>query len=89
MLLANQRLDKLAACCTYFSTCNMLDGPCLAPGVIPVLLLPLLPPLLMDDPDDMAVNEARANMKALLARTQGKSHSNLLKFIQSNAGFLL
>jgi hypothetical protein len=35
MLLTNQRIDKLAACCINLTAHGMLDGPCLAPGVIP------------------------------------------------------
>ena len=41
MLLTNQRIDKLAAYHVSVTTRNMLDGPCLAPGVLPVLPLPL------------------------------------------------
>ena len=42
MLLTNQRIDKLAACCINLTTRNMLDGPCLAPGVNPIIYMPSL-----------------------------------------------
>ena len=47
MLLTNQRIDKLAAYHVSVTVHNMLDGPCLAPGVLPVLPLPPLPVLLL------------------------------------------
>ena len=47
MLLTNQRIDKLAAYHVSVTACNMLDGPCLAPSVLPVLPLPPLPVLLL------------------------------------------
>ena len=37
MLLANQKSDKLSAFCVHLSARSMLDGPCLAPGIIPIL----------------------------------------------------
>ena len=46
MLLTNQRIDKLAACHINLTTCNMLDGPCLAPGVDPIILMLLLAPVI-------------------------------------------
>ena len=49
MLLTNQRSDKLTAFCIHLTACSMLDSPCLAPGVIPILPAPL------HDPDDNAV----------------------------------
>jgi hypothetical protein len=72
MLLTNQRIDKLEACRIDLSSRNMLDGPCLASGVFPVippLPLPLLPE---HNPDDNAVNEPRAVTSVLLASSRGK-----------------
>ena len=75
MLLTNQRLDKLAACRVDLSARNMLEGPCLAPGVIPIFIgvLPLLSPPLPQDRDDDAVDEPRVLASVSLARTRGKS----------------
>jgi hypothetical protein len=36
MLQTNQRLDKLVACRVDFSARSMLNGPCLAPHIIPI-----------------------------------------------------
>ena len=36
MLLTNQKIVKLAACRVSLTARNMLDGPCLAPGVAPI-----------------------------------------------------
>ena len=58
MLLTNQRIDKLAACRINFTTRNMLDGPCLAPNVVPIIPMPPLPP--HPDPDNNAVDGPRA-----------------------------
>jgi len=52
MLLTNQRIDKLAACHVNLTAHSMLDGPCLAPGVIPIPCLLLPAPLPSHDPDD-------------------------------------
>jgi hypothetical protein len=72
MLLTNQRIDKLAACRVNLAARSMLDGPCLAPGVIPIAPLPLLPPRPSHDPDDDAVDGPRVLASASLARTRGK-----------------
>ena len=50
---------------------NMLEGPCLAPGVIPIFIgvLPLLNTALPQDPDDDAVDEPRVLASISLART--------------------
>ena len=93
MLLTNQRIDKLAACHINLTTCNMLDGPCLAPGVDPIIPMvelapdvdpiipmPPLPPFGRHDPDDDAVDRPRAIASVLLAKTRGKS-SFLLVYI--------
>ena len=74
MLLANQRIDKLEACCIDLTTRNMLDGPCLAPGIIPIIPMPLPLPLLPgQDPDNNAVDGPRAVISVSLARHRGKS----------------
>jgi hypothetical protein len=73
MLLTNQRIDKLAACRINLAACSMLDGPCLAPGVIPIHPLLPLPPLPRHDPDDDAVDGPRVLASVSLARTRGKS----------------
>ena len=74
MLLMNQRLDKLEAHHVNLSACNMLEDPCLAPGVIPIFIgvLPLPSPPLPQDPDNDAVDEPRVFASVSLARTQGK-----------------
>ena len=72
MLLTNQRIDKLAACRVDLIACSMLDGPCLAPGVIPIPPLLPLPPLPNHDPDDDAVDGLRVLASISLARSQGK-----------------
>ena len=71
MLMTNQRLDKLAACRVDLSAHKMLEGPCLAPGVIPIFIgvLPLLNTALPQDPDDDAVDEPRVLASISLART--------------------
>ena len=66
MLLTNQRSDKLTAFHVYLTACSMLDGPCLAPGVIPILPAP------PHDPDDNAVDGPRALASVSLARNRGK-----------------
>ena len=74
MLLSNQRSDKLAACRVDLTARNMLDGPCLAPGVIPIRS-PSLPPLLPcpgHDQDDEAVDGPRVLPSVSLARRRGK-----------------
>jgi hypothetical protein len=70
MLLTNQRIDKLAAFRINLITRKMLDGPCLAPGIVPIIPLPPLPG---HDPADEAVDGPRAITSVLLARTRGKS----------------
>jgi len=72
MLLTNQRLNKLAACRVDFAARSMLDGPCLAPNVIPIRPLPLPPPP-SHDLDDDAVDGPRVRASVSLARTRGKS----------------
>ena len=72
MLLTNQRIDKLAACHVNLTAHNLLDGPCLAPGVVPIIPPPLLPLLPNQDPDDDAVDGPRVCASVLLARTRGK-----------------
>ena len=67
MLLTNQRIDKLAACRVSLTARKMLDGPCLAPGVIPIIPLP------NNDPDDGADDGPRVVANVLLARTRGRS----------------
>ena len=88
ILLTNQRLDKLAACHVNVSAHNMLEGPCLAPGVIPIFIrvLPLPSPPLPQDPDNNAVDEPRVLVSISLARTQGKS---TILLIYINAHVLL
>ena len=66
MLLTNQRSDKLTAFRVHLTACSMLDGPCLAPGIIPILPAP------PHDPDDNAVDGPRALASVSLARNQGK-----------------
>ena len=73
MLLANQRIDKLAACPINLTARNMLDGPCLAPSIVPIIPIPPLPPHPRHDPDDDAVDGPRAVTSLSLARTRGKS----------------
>ena len=73
MLLTNQRIDKLQACRVSLATRNMLDGPCLAPGVLPILPIPPLPPFPGQDPDDDAVDGLRAVASVTLARNRGQS----------------
>jgi len=69
MLLTNQRIDKLAACHINLTAHGMLDGPCLAPGVIPIPPLLLPPPLPSQDPEDDAVDGPRVLASMSLART--------------------
>ena len=69
MLLTNQRIDKLTACRVNLTAHSMLDGPCLAPSVIPIAPLLLLPPLPSHDPDDDAVDGPRVLASMSLART--------------------
>jgi hypothetical protein len=69
MLVTNQRMDKLAAYRVSLTARRMLDGPCLAPGVIPVLLLLPLPG---HDLDDGAVDAPRVLASVSLAKTRGK-----------------
>lgn len=76
MLVTNQRLDKLAACRVNLAARGMLDGPCLAPNIIPIPLL--LPPPTPPSPpthdlDDDAVDGPRVLASVTLARTRGKS----------------
>ena len=76
MLATNQRLDKLTACCVNLAARGMLDGPCLAPNIIPIPLLP--PPPTPPSPpthdlDDDAVDGPRVLASVTLARTRGKS----------------
>jgi hypothetical protein len=66
MLLTNQRSDKLTTFHVNLTARSMLDGPCLAPGVIPILPAP------PNDPDDNAVDEPRALTSISLARNRGK-----------------
>ena len=73
MLLTNQRIDKLAACRVSLAARNMLDGPCLAPGVLPILPIPPLPTFPGQDPDDDAVDGLRAVTSVTLARNRGQS----------------
>ena len=87
MLLSNQRIDKLAACHVDFTARSMLDGPCLAPGVIPIIPLPPLPPVAEPDPDDDAIDGPRAVASISLAISQGKSTFFLV--INTNACVLL
>jgi hypothetical protein len=74
MLLTNQRLDKLAACHVNFTARNMLEGPCLAPGIIPIPIGVLPLPRLPQNHDDEAVDGPRVLISVVsLARTRGKS----------------
>jgi hypothetical protein len=66
MLIINQRIDKLTAFRVNLTARSLLDGPCLAPGVIPILLPP------PHDPDDDAVDGPRALASVSLARHRGK-----------------
>ena len=75
MLLTNQRIDKLAACRVSLTVRNMLDGPCLASGVAPIV--PLLP-LPRHDPDDGAVDVPRVLASVSLARKRGNSIFSLV-----------
>ena len=72
MLLTNQRLDKLAACRVDFAARSMLDGPCLAPNIIPI---PPPPPPLPPprDLDDDSVDGPRVLASVSLVRTRGQS----------------
>ena len=70
MLLTNQRIEKLAAFRINLTTRRMLDGPCLAPGIIPIIPMPPLPG---HDPADDAVDGPRAVTSVSLAKTRGKS----------------
>ena len=76
MLVTNQRLDKLTACHVNLAARGMLDGPCLAPNIIPIPL-PLPPPTPPSPPthdlDDDAVDGPRVLASVTLARTWGKS----------------
>ena len=69
MLLTNQRIDKLAAYRVSLTALKMLDGPCLAPGIAPIV--PLLPPRHDGDPDDGAVDAPRILASVSLARNRG------------------
>ena len=76
MLVTNQRLDKLTACCVNLAACGMLDGPCLALNIITVPLLPpppTPPSPLTHDLDDDVVDRPRVLASVSLTRTQGKS----------------
>lgn len=73
MLMTNQRVDKLAACRASLTARNLLDGPCLAPGVAPFIPLLPIPPLPRDEIDDNAVDTPRVLASVSLARTRGKS----------------
>jgi hypothetical protein len=69
MLLTNQRLDKLMACCVHFAAHSMLDGLCLASH-----LDPIPPPLpLPHDPDDDAAEGPRVLASVSLALSRGRS----------------
>ena len=72
MLVTNQRLDKLTACHVNLAARGMLDGPCLAPNIIPIPL-PLPPPTPPSPPthdlDDDAVDGPRVLASVTLART--------------------
>ena len=81
MLLTNQRIDKLAAFRVNLTTHNMLDGPCLAPDVVPIIPMLPLPPLLGHDPADDAVDGPRAITSVSLARTRGKSRFSFKSLI--------
>ena len=74
ILLTNQRNDKLAACRVSLTARKLLDGPCLAPGVIPIVP----PPFPGHDPDDGAVDVPRVLASVSLARNRGKSASWLV-----------
>ena len=75
MLLTNQRLDKLTACHVNLTACGMLNGPCLAPNMIPIHLPlpPPTPPSPLSHVDDDVVDGPRVLASVSLARTQGKS----------------
>ena len=75
MLLTNQRIDKLVACRVHLTRSNLLVGPCLAPGVVPIIPLPPPGPPLLHDPDDEALDAPRAIASVSLAKTRGKSRS--------------
>ena len=72
MLLSNQRIDKLAACRVNLTARSMLNGPCLAPDIIPISILSLQPPPPCPDPDDEAVDGPRVLPSVSLARNRGK-----------------
>jgi hypothetical protein len=65
MLITNQRIDKLTAFRVNLTARSMLDGPCLAPGVVPILPPP------PHKPDDDVVDEPRALASVSLARNRG------------------
>lgn len=67
MLFTNQRIDKLTAFRVHLTTRGMLDGPCLAPDVIPILLPP------PHDLDDDAVDGPKALASVSLAASRGKT----------------
>jgi hypothetical protein len=73
MLLTNQRIDKLVACHVDLTARNMLEGPCLAPGIISIIPPPLLPPLPRLVPDDDAIDGPRAVTSVSLAKVRGMS----------------
>ena len=78
MLLTNQRIDKLTAFRIYLTTCHMLDGPCLAPGVFPIVL----PPPHNHEYD--AVDGPRALASVSLARNRGKPTFLIVQVINTN-----
>jgi hypothetical protein len=71
MLLTNQRIDKLTTFRVNLTARSMLDGPCLAPGLIPILPPP------PHDPDDGAVDGPRVLASVSLARYRGKPAANI------------
>ena len=89
MLLTNQRIDKLVACRINLTARNMLDGPCLAPGILPIIPPPPLPPLPRNNPDDDAIDGPRTAAGVSLAKTRGKSAFLLVYAIDTNACVLL
>jgi hypothetical protein len=73
MLETNQRLDKLAVYRVDVFARSMLNGPCLAPNIIPIPPLPAqaLPP--SRDLDDDSVDGPRVLASVSLARTRGSA----------------
>ena len=79
MLVINQWLNRLAAACLVFTQHNMLDGPLVPSGLIPVIDLDGLSGGESDDEERSAIDgEGRAIYDVQLARRHGMCPQTLL-----------